>query len=42
MSTVLPSLLNRSTSFLQETRATIKALMSLNFGQIQSPITDGI
>ena len=35
--TQVPSLLNRTYSFLQVTRTTIKALMSWHFGQIPSP-----
>ena len=36
--TQAPSFLNRTFSFLQVIRASIKACMSLNFGQIPSPI----
>ena len=36
MTTLVPSFLDESSSFLQITRATIKALMSLNFGKIPS------
>ena len=35
MTTLVPLILNGSSSFLQ-TRATIKALLSLNFGKIPS------
>ena len=35
MSTLAPSFLIGSSSFLQGTRTVIKAWMSLNFGQIQ-------
>ena len=35
MTTLVPSFLNGSSSFLQVTRATIKAWLSLNFCQIQ-------
>ena len=34
MTTLVPSFSNGSSSFLQVTRSTIKALMSLNFGKI--------
>ena len=37
MSTLAPSFLNRSSSFLQLTRTCIKAWMSSNFGQIPPP-----
>ena len=37
MNTLAPSFLNRSSSFLQETRTCVKALMSSNFGQIPPP-----
>ena len=40
MSTLVLSFLNGSSSFLQVTRTTIKALISLNFCQIPSPITE--
>ena len=36
MTTVVPSFLNGSFSFLQVTRPTIKAQMGLNFGKIPS------
>ena len=36
MTTQVPSFLDGSSSFLQVTRPTIKACMSLNFGKIQS------
>ena len=36
MTTLVPSFLDESTSFLQITRPTIKAQMSLNFGKITS------
>ena len=36
MTTLVPSFLNGSSSFLQITRPTIKARMSLNFGKIPS------
>ena len=35
MTTLLPSILNGSSSFLLKRRTTIKAQMSLNFGKIQ-------
>ena len=34
MTTLVPSLFDRSSTFLQFTRPTIKARMSLNFGEI--------
>ena len=40
MSTPVLSFLIESYSFLQVTRTTIKAWMSLNFLQIQSPTTE--
>ena len=40
MSTLLLSFFNGSSSFLQVTRTTIKASMSLNFFQIPSPTTE--
>ena len=36
MTTLVPSLLDESSSFLQITRPTIKAQMGLNFGKISS------
>ena len=36
MTTLVPSILDGSSSFLQITRPTIKARMSLNFGKILS------
>ena len=36
MTTLVPSFLDGSSSFLQVTRPTIKAQMSMNFGKIQS------
>ena len=36
MTTLVQSFLDRSSSFLQVTRPTIKAWMSLNFGKIPS------
>ena len=36
MITLVPSFLDRSSSFLQVTRPTITAQMSLNFGKISS------
>ena len=36
MATLVPSFLDGSSSFLQITRPTIKAKMSLNFGKIPS------
>ena len=36
MTTLVPSFLDGSSSFLQVTRPTIKARMSLNFGKIPS------
>ena len=36
MTTLVPSFLNGSSSFLQITRPTIKACMSFNFGKIPS------
>ena len=40
VSTLVLSFLNGSSSFLQVTRTTIKAWMSLNFFQIPSPTTE--
>ena len=40
MSTLVPSFLYGYLSFLQVTRTTIKAWMSLNFCQIPSPTTE--
>ena len=40
MTTLVLSVLNRSNSFLQIRRTTIKALMSLNFVKIPSPIKE--
>ena len=40
MTTLVPSICNGSALFLQVTRATIKAWMSFNFGQIQQPIAE--
>ena len=40
MSTLLRSFLDGSSQFLQVTRATIKALMSLDFCQIPSQTTE--
>ena len=40
MSTLVLSFLNVSSSFLQVTRTTIKARISLNFCQIPSPTTE--
>ena len=37
VTTLVPSFLDESSSFLQITRPTIKAQMSLNLGKIQSP-----
>ena len=36
MTTLIPSFLDESSSFLQITRPTIRAQMSLNFGKIPS------
>ena len=36
MTTLVPSILDESSSFFQITRPTIKARMSLNFGKIPS------
>ena len=36
MTTLVPSFFDESSSFLQKTRPTIKAWMSLNFDKIQS------
>ena len=36
MTTLVPSFLDESSSFLQITRPNIKALMSMNFGKIPS------
>ena len=41
MTTLVPSLLDGSSSFLQITRPTIKARMILNLGKIQS-LTSGL
>ena len=40
MTTLVPLILNGSSSFLQTRRATIKALLSLNFGKIPSLTSD--
>ena len=40
MTTLVPSFLNGSSTFLQVTRATIKAWMNLNFCQIQQLTTE--
>ena len=40
MTTLIPSFLDGSSSFLQITRPTIKALMSLNLGKISSLILE--
>ena len=40
MITLVPSFLNGSLSFLQVTRPTIKAWMSLNLGKIQLPTSE--
>ena len=40
MTTLVPSFLDGSSSFLQITRPTIKAQMSLNFGKIPSLISE--
>ena len=40
MTTLVLSVLNKSNSFLQIRRTTIKALMSLNFVKIPSPIKE--
>ena len=40
MTTLVPSFLDGSSSFLQITRPTIKARMSLNFSKIQSLTSD--
>ena len=40
MTTLVPSFLNGSSSFLQVTRTTIKAWMTLNFYQIQQLTTE--
>ena len=40
MTTLVPSFLNESSSFLQVTRTTMHALMSLNFCQIQQLTTE--
>ena len=40
MTTLMLSILNRSYSFLQIRRTIIKALMSLNFVKIPSPIKE--
>ena len=39
MTTLVPSFLDGSCSFVQETRINIKAWMSMNFGHISSPTT---
>ena len=40
MTTLVPSFLDGSSSFLQITRQTIKARMSLNFGKIPLPTSE--
>ena len=40
MTTLVPSFLDGSSSFLQVTRTTMKAWMRLNFVKIASPITE--
>ena len=40
MNNDVPSFLNRSSSFLQVTRITLKAWMRLNLGKILSPTTE--
>ena len=40
MTTLVLSILNGSSSFLQTIRTTIKDRMSLNFGKIPSPILE--
>ena len=40
MSSLVLSVLDESSSFLQVTRTTIKALISFNFCQIPSPTTE--
>ena len=40
MTTIVPSFLDGSSSFLQITRPTIKAWMVLNFGKIPSPTAE--
>ena len=40
MTTLVPSFLDESSSFLQVTSLTIKARMSLNFGKIPSLISE--
>ena len=40
MTTLVPLFLDGSSSFLQVTRTTIKAWMSLNFCKIPSPTTE--
>ena len=40
MTTLVPSFLDGSSSFLQITRPTIKAWMGLNFGKIPSLISE--
>ena len=40
MTTLVLSILNGSSSFLQTRRTSIKAWMSLNFGKIPSPIIE--
>ena len=42
MTTLVPSFLNESSSFLQVTRTTIKAWMTLNFCKIQQLTTDHV
>ena len=40
MTTLVPSFSDGSSSFLQVTRPTIKAWMSLNLGKIKSPTSE--
>ena len=40
MTTLMLSILNGSSSFLQTKRTTIKARMSFNFGKIPSPTSE--
>ena len=40
MTTLVPSFLDESSSFLQITRPDIKARKSLNFGKIPSPVSE--
>ena len=40
MTTLVPSFLDGSSPFMQVTRTTIKAWMSLNLGMIPSPTTE--